>query len=127
MGEPLYNPNDRLTGRDGGPYLDQVQAEQDEILRAKREGREPDFENLQANAGIPLSTAAQLLKVVDVNQPSAFHETHAEARRTFQAAADSDETLMRQVDEIPDLPEHFGTEEYVKAAVVEDDELDLDL
>lgn len=120
MGEPLYNPNDRLTGRDGGPYLDQVQAQQDEILRAKREGRKPDLDNPSANAGIPLSTAAQLIKAVDVNQPSAFHETHDEARRMFKAAADDDKSLMKQADEIPDLPEDFGND-VEKNVVVEED------
>lgn len=121
MGEPLYNPNDRLTGRDGGPYLDQVQAAQDEVYRAQREDREPDLDNPPANAGIPLSTAAQLLKVVDVNQPSAFHETHDEARRMFQAAADDDNSRMKQADEIPDLPKEESVTEVVE------DTLDLNL
>lgn len=120
MGEPLYNPNDRLSGRDGGPYLDQVQAQADEVIRAKREGREPDLDNPPANAGIPLSTAAQLLKAVDVNQPSAFHETHDEARRMFEAAAKDKKSLMKQVDEIPDLPENFGNDE--EAVVSEEEE-----
>lgn len=105
MGEPLYNPNDRLTGRDGGPYLDIVQAQADEVIRAKREGREPDLENPPANAGIPLSTAAQLLRTVDVNQPSAFHETHDTARLMFEAADKSDKSLMHKMDERPDQKE----------------------
>lgn len=58
---PVYNPNDGLVGRDGGPYLDEVQAEQDEIRRAKAEGRKPDLKNPGANAGIQLSTAGQML------------------------------------------------------------------
>lgn len=127
MGEPLFNPNDRLTGRDGGPYLDQVMAQQDEILRAKREGREPDLDNPPANAGIPLSTAAQLIKAVDVNQPSAFHETHDEARRMFEAAAKDENSLMKQADEIPDLPEGFGNQSEEVTEEEEDATLDLDL
>lgn len=102
MGTPLYNPNDRLTGRDGGPYLDQEQAKAAEVIRAQREGREPDLENPGAYAGIPLSTADQLLKAVDVNVPSQIHTTHEEADRMFRSAADSD-NLMQQADEIPDI------------------------
>lgn len=102
MGTPLYNPNDRLTGRDGGPYLDQVQNLEAEKLRAKVEDREPDFDNPAASAGIQLSTAAQLLRAVDVNMPSKFHETGPEAERMFKAAAESDNDL-HAVGEIPDV------------------------
>ena len=63
---PVYNPNDGLVGRDGGPYLDEVQAEQDEIRRAKAEGRKPDLEHPGANAGIQLSTAGQMLATLTV-------------------------------------------------------------
>ena len=60
-GTPIYNPNDGLVGRDGGPYLDEEQARNDEIRRARVEGREPDFDKPSANAGIQLSTAGQML------------------------------------------------------------------
>jgi len=102
MGTPLYNPNDGLTGRDGGPYLDEVQAVASEELRAKKEGREPDYDNVPADAGIQLSTASQLLRAVDVNRPSKFHETGPEAERMFAAAAESDNDL-KVAGEIPDL------------------------
>jgi hypothetical protein len=59
-GTPLFNPNDGLTGRDGGPYLDQVEMQQAEERRAKVEEREPDYDNLQPTAGVPLVTAATL-------------------------------------------------------------------
>lgn len=102
MGKALYNPNDRLTGRDGGPYLDQVQAREAEVIRAAKEDREPDFDKVPADAGIQLSTAAQLLKAVDVNQPSAFHTTESELERSFAASVDDDNTLLQQYSEIPD-------------------------
>lgn len=61
----LYNEHDNLTGRDGGPYLDQVEAIEAEKRRAVVEGREPaDLSKphlLPATAGIPLVTAAQLV------------------------------------------------------------------
>lgn len=56
----LYNPHDGLTGRDGGPYLDEVERRNAEVIRAAKEGREPDFENAPATAGTPLVTAAVL-------------------------------------------------------------------
>ena len=57
----LYNVNDGVTGRDGGPYMDQVDAIQAEIQRAKVEGREPDLDNPPATAGQVLVTGSQLL------------------------------------------------------------------
>lgn len=57
----FYNVNDGLTGRDGGPYMDQVDAEQAEIVRAKIEGRSPNLKNPPAIAGQVLVTEAQLL------------------------------------------------------------------
>jgi hypothetical protein len=66
---PLYNPNDGLVGRDGGPYLDEVQAEQDEIRRAKAENRKPDLKSPGPNAGIQLSTAGQMLATITTQGP----------------------------------------------------------
>lgn len=61
----LYNPHDGLTGRDGGPYLDQEERNLAEIIRAAKEGREPDFENAPATAGTPLVTAATLVQIAN--------------------------------------------------------------
>jgi hypothetical protein len=80
----LYNPNDGLTGRDGGPYLDIEEAKRAEIRRAEVEGREPDFENLPPSAGIQLVTATALLNTVGVNQPS-----------KTGSSVDSDETVVK--------------------------------
>jgi len=46
--QPLEFPKDR---RKGDIYLDQVEAEQAEIVRAKREGRQPDLKNLPHHVG----------------------------------------------------------------------------
>lgn len=59
----LYNIHDGVAGRDGGPYLDQVEAREAERRRAAVEGREPDYDHLPATAGQPLVTADQLLRL----------------------------------------------------------------
>jgi hypothetical protein len=73
MGEQvdLFNPNDGLVGRDGGPYLDVEEARLAETRRASIEGRKPDYDNLSGVAGIPLVTANQLVaNAVGLNIPS---------------------------------------------------------
>lgn len=59
----LYNPHAGLTGRDGGPYLDQVERIEAEKRRAFVEDREPDLDNAPATAGTPLVTGGQLLNM----------------------------------------------------------------
>lgn len=66
-GTPLFNPNDNVTGRDGGPYLDEVEARTAEARRAVVEDREPDYDNPPATAGLPLLPAGQMLGIVGVN------------------------------------------------------------
>lgn len=106
MGTPLFNPNDGLTGRDGGPYLDEVQAQQDEIKRAKVEGREPDLDNPGANAGIQLSTAQQMLHTLTVaNNPSMDHKLTSAVDKVWKDAFDADaedKANLQITDEIPD-------------------------
>lgn len=58
----LYNANDGKVARTGGPYLDQVQQEQAEIIRAKMEDREPDLDDPPATAGVVLVPASQLVE-----------------------------------------------------------------
>jgi hypothetical protein len=103
---PLFNPNDGLTGRNGGPYLDEVQARADEVRRAQVEGRDPDLDKPGANAGIQLSTAAQMLASLNVtNNPSM---DVARAQVIDKAYADSvktdntDALTSPVVDEVPD-------------------------
>ena len=79
----LYNANDGLTGRTGGPYLDIEQAKQAEIQRAKVEDREPNFDTMAASAGIQLVTAEQLLSQAGHNRPFDF-----DPRVTAQSAVD---------------------------------------
>lgn len=58
----LFNPNEGLHGRQGGPFLDDVQRKQAEETRAIREGREPNYENMQPYVGDQLRTEEQLLQ-----------------------------------------------------------------
>lgn len=58
----FYNPHDGVKGRDGGPYLDFVEREAAEKIRAQKEEREPVTDgSTPAVAGTPLVTAAQLI------------------------------------------------------------------
>lgn len=55
----LFNPNDGVTGRPAGTYLDLELAKQREARSAKLEGRKPDYDIVQS-VGIPLHTEAEL-------------------------------------------------------------------
>lgn len=98
---PLYNTNDGLTGRDGGPYLDQEEMRIAEERRAKVEGRKPDYDNPGPTAGIQLRTAAEIIHhgVHNVIIPSQTNN-----QRTFDvvvdAAAKDKETPFGPVDKI---------------------------
>lgn len=92
----LYNANDGLTGRGGGPYLDQEEQRLAEIRRAKIEGREPDFENPGASSGTVLVTADQLLANNGVNNlPSTDGGNLATAESAVKALADDDSNLLK--------------------------------
>lgn len=101
---PLYNPNDGLTGRNGGPYLDEEQARTDEVRRARIEDREPDLDKPGANAGIQLSTAAQMLATLSVTNNPSMERAQSEAlsnayRSTFEQESDLTSPIT---EEIPD-------------------------
>jgi hypothetical protein len=99
--KPLFNPNDGFTGRDGGPYLDEVQAQESERRRAVVEDREPDLENPGANAGIALATAAEMLAKQNVNSaPSKQNALDAEAERIFSTADEKVSSDVRVYDTI---------------------------
>lgn len=67
----LFNPNDGLVGRDGGPYLDLEEARNAEKRRAEVEGRKPNLDEPSATAGLPLVTAGQILHTATtLNIPS---------------------------------------------------------
>ena len=87
----LFNPNDNVTGRDGGPYLDEVEARNAEARRAVVEKREPDFDNPPATAGIPLLTGGRIAHVNGVNNlPSQAHRYDLSNADLVQGRADSD-------------------------------------
>lgn len=86
----LFNPHDGLTGRDGGPYLDLVERERAEEIRAKVEGRKPDFKNPAATAGTPLVTSNQLVVMSNpASNPSQGNST-PEADAIDELAANED-------------------------------------
>lgn len=58
----LYDANQGKTPRTGGPYLDEVEREQAELIRSRRENRDPDFDNPPASAGTVLVTKSQLVE-----------------------------------------------------------------
>lgn len=60
-GTALFNVNDGLTGRDGGPYLDREEQHEAERRRAIVEEREPDYSQKTATAGTQLVTGPQLV------------------------------------------------------------------
>ena len=104
----LYNANDGITGRDGGPYLDQVEAKHAEDHRAAVEGREPDYDTMGGYAGTVYLTAAQLLANESVNSlPSKFtnNDTKDEA---LAALAEDPENNFKVAFDAPDVPDDDG-------------------
>jgi hypothetical protein len=82
----LYDANKGKMPRTGGPYLDEVQAEQAEINRAKREDREPDLENVPPYTGTVLVPASQLTeRDVDKSHYSEFLPIENEPVATYVA------------------------------------------
>jgi hypothetical protein len=97
---PLFNANDRVTGRDGGPYMDLEQAKLAEVRRAEVEGREPDLENPPAYAGIQLNTAGQqeyTIGVSGIHSQENRNVTNPDV--TFQGAVESKDTLLQPFSE----------------------------
>jgi hypothetical protein len=56
----LYDANKGKSKRTGGPYRDEIEAEQAELIRAKMENRDPDFDNPGPYAGTRLVPKSQL-------------------------------------------------------------------
>lgn len=97
---PLFNANDRLTGRDGGPYMDLEQAKLAEVNRAKVEGREPDLDNPPAYAGIQLNTARQQEFTIGVGGISSQDNRNvSDPDVTFKGSVDSEHTLLKPFSE----------------------------
>jgi len=127
MGRRLYNANDGVTGRDGGPYLDLVEVEQAEKRRAVVEDREPDFDNPPSTAGIQLNSAAQMLYTENVNNlPSQQSRSTVRADERFDALHDDENVPLFATSEIPDdaltnkeadeLPDSEGDDENKSAS-----------
>lgn len=68
--QEFYNVHDGLKGRLKGRYLDEVEREEAEVLRAKLENREPDFENAPPTAGTPVVVKGQLIDNSVMSNPS---------------------------------------------------------
>jgi hypothetical protein len=106
----LFNPHDNLTGRDGGPYLDLVERERAEVLRAKVEDREPDFDNAPAVAGTPLVTGPQLAAMANpASNPS--QSNFDPAARAVDAMAESEDFPVTAVQTL-DMPDLSAPSEY---------------
>lgn len=60
---PVYNVNDGIHGRQGGPYLDEELLRRQEELAARAEGREVDYTNIGGSTGVQLVTGEELLRV----------------------------------------------------------------
>jgi hypothetical protein len=58
----LYNAQEGLVTRSGGPYLDDLERENAEVKRARIEGREPDLVNPGPHVGTLLVTKDQLVE-----------------------------------------------------------------
>lgn len=90
----LFNANDGLTGRDGGPYLDLEEAREAEKRRARVENREPDLDNPPASAGIVLLTGRQVVSNLGVNNlPSQDDSWDVEDKALRAVAEDKDNNL----------------------------------
>ena len=99
----MFNANDGLTGRTGGPYLDLEEAKAAEVLRAKAENREPDLDNPPASAGIVLVTAQQAFQNAGVNNlPSMDNAANAEA--ALKGIVEDDSNTLRVFAVRPDEP-----------------------
>lgn len=102
--QKLYNPNDNITGRDGGPYLDLEEARLAEERRAVVEGRKPG-KDLVAPAGIPLVTGAQLLPTASVNNLPSQNQRYglgiADSVALVNEREKDENTGLHSVSEIP--------------------------
>lgn len=93
MTQPLFNPNDSLTGRDGGPYLDEEEARVAEERRAVIEKREPE-EKPAATAGIPLVTASELAVTATINNIPSQGVSSGPLDLMVQGAVDDKDVLL---------------------------------
>lgn len=126
----FFNQHDGTTGRLPGQYLDQIEQQQAEILRAKAEGREPDLENPGATAGTPLVTedaladnsvtkrdvldpdapvSAQPVQTLPVDQTGNLPEDASPAVSTTPDPADVKADANSQPPSVTGVPASVGT------------------
>lgn len=89
----LFNPHDGLTGRDGGPYLDEVERRNAETIRAAAEKREPDYDNAPAVAGTPLVTGAVLANIANPSSNPSMQTNDVQANNVSAIAKSKDTAL----------------------------------
>ena len=126
-GTPLFNPNDNVTGRDGGPYLDEVEARSAEARRAVVEDREPDFDNPPATAGMPLVTAGRQAHMVGVNNlPSQSHNYGLSNADLVEGRAEDEERHPAFVQR-GEIPGDFESDNVAVEEDAEDEGEDIEL
>lgn len=119
--QKLYNPNDSVTGRDGGPYLDEEEARQAEFRRAQVEDREPDYDNPPAIAGVPLVPASDLVSTATVNNlPSQAHNVDLSLSDALETQDEQDEVSRFTITGERDLPDEEEVEEHEGVNVTAD-------
>ena len=103
----FFNPHDGVKGRDGGPYLDFVEREAAEKVRAQKEDREPETGgNVPAVAGTPLVTVGQLVDNSTFSNPSRAAAPGLETAVSDENFEDEDYLA----DPVSVLPVSVGTE-----------------
>ena len=110
MSDPLFNPNAGPNGRTGGPYLDEEELKAHEEYRAKREGREPDYNNMVSSPGVKLVSAEEVITRHHV-QPSQHDKPLADAtamRNGLGAAPVGTSGIQEEVTENPTTKEKFS-------------------
>lgn len=98
----LWNVNEGITGRDGGPYLDEEQARAAEEIRARIEKREPNHDEIQPYAGIMLVPAATLINTETVNSNPSMEGSTALAKALADSAFGSQPVATVPGDDLKD-------------------------
>lgn len=97
----LYDVNAGF-GRDGGPYMDDIEREQAEIRRAAIEGREPDLANPGPTAGTVLVSAQTLIDQYNpVSHPSQQDRVQGALAGAVDVMADDPNHELKAVAVIP--------------------------
>lgn len=95
----LYIASHGKTKRTGGPYMDDIQREKAEELRAKMEDREPDLDNPPADVATKLVAKSQLVETdVDKTHIFATVEVENEPVDSYVVPAEKNEPDPSQVD-----------------------------